>query len=851
MTDEVLHGGRSVDPVCGMIVDPAAPRGGSAEHGGRSFHFCNPRCRERFLADPDRFLDPAYVPGGMAERPAPIGTRPTPLSLQKPVQLGAGASLSPPAAPAAYVCPMCPEVRSPVPAACPSCGMALESATPLLPSAAVEYTCPMHPEVVRKAPGACPICGMALEPRSLPSSARADPELRAMTRRFWWALLLTAPLWILAMAEMLPGMHHGAILPGTFSTWVQMVLATPVVLGSGWVLFERFAASVRNRRANMFTLIGLGVGASYGYSVAAALVPDLFPASFRLADGRVAVYFEAAATITLLVLLGQVLELRARLRTGDALRALLALAPVVARRLEAGGSERDVPLEEVKAGDLLRVRPGEKIPVDGKVVEGRSAVDESMISGEPMPKEKGPGDPVVGATLNGTGGLVIRAERVGADTLLSRIVSRVAEAQRTRAPLQKIADRVAAVFVPAVMAGAAAAFAGWAAWGPEPRLAHGLVAAVSVLIIACPCALGLATPMSVMVAMGRGAREGVLFRNAEALELLARVDTLVLDKTGTLTEGRPRILDVIRAHPFEENEALRIAAGLERASEHPLAAAVLEAASERGIAPPRPDGFQSVPGLGVTGRVEGREAAVGTLRLMADLGIDVSLLETAAAEQRRMGRSVLYVAADRRAGALLAAEDPLRPGAAEAVEALRAEGVRLLVASGDGRATAEAVASHLGIEEVRAEMLPAEKADLVSRLRSEGRVVAFAGDGINDAIALARADVGIAMGTGTDVAIESAPVALVRGDLSGILRARRLSRETVANIRQNLFWAFFYNAVGIPLAGGLLYPFLGILLSPMVAAAAMSFSSVTVIGNALRLRRPASWNSLPSENRLH
>ncbi len=670
-----------------------------------------------------------------------------------------------------------------------------------------------------------------------------------MTRRFWWALLLTAPLWLLAMGEMLPGLHHGALLPTPVTAWVQFLLATPVVLGSGWVLFERFAASLRNGRANMFTLIGLGVGASYGYSVTAMLAPGLFPASFRLPDGMVAVYFEAAASITLLVLLGQVLELRARLRTGDSLRALLALSPVVARRLDARGQEQDVPLEEVRVGDLLRVRPGEKVPVDGEVVEGRSTVDESMISGEPLPREKGPGDTVVGATLNGTGGLVIRAEKVGADTLLSRIVSQVAEAQRTRAPLQKVADRVAAVFVPAVMAAAAAAFAGWALWGPEPRLAHALVAAVSVLIIACPCALGLATPMSVMVAMGRGAREGVLFRNAEALELLARVDTLVLDKTGTLTLGKPRVVSVTTAPPFEEGEVLRIAAGLERSSEHPLAAAALDAASSRGLDPPRPEEFQALPGRGVTGRVEGRAASVGTFRLMTDLGVDVSRLEGAAEEHRRAGRSVLYVTVDGRPAALLAAEDPLRPDAAQAVEALRAEGVRLLVASGDGRVTAEAVASKLGIREVLADVLPAEKAALVSTLRSEGRVVAFAGDGINDAIALARADVGIAMGTGTDVAIESAPVALVKGDLLGILRARRLARETMANIRQNLFWAFFYNAVGIPVAGGLLYPLLGMVLSPMVAAAAMSFSSVTVIGNALRLRRPAPWNSSPTRNR--
>jgi Cu+-exporting ATPase len=692
---------------------------------------------------------------------------------------------------------------------------------------------------------------MALEPREVESSGSPDPELRSMNRRFWAGLAFAAPLFLLTMAEMVPGLGGGGLLPSWISPWIQLTLATPVVLGSGRVLFERFAASLKNRRANMFTLIGLGVGASYAYSVAATLAPDLIPASFRGGDGRPATYFEAAAVITVLVLLGQVLELRARQRTGEALRALLALAPPTARRVNERGEEEDVPLDGVRVGDLLRVRPGEKIPADGVVVEGRSTVDESMITGESLPVEKTAGVAVVGATLNGNGSLLMRARKVGAETLLSRIVARVAEAQRTRAPLQKVADRVAGVFVPAVALAAAAAFAGWALWGPEPRMAHALVAAVSVLIIACPCALGLATPMSVTVAMGRGAREGVLFRNAEALELLARADTFVLDKTGTLTEGKPRIVALHTALGFSEEDVLRIVAGLERASEHPLAGAVAEAAAARGLQPVSPEAFEALPGRGVTGRVEGRAAAAGTYRLMAEIGAGPCPFEAEARDHQRAGRSLLFAAVDGRCAALLAAEDPLRQHAAGAVEALRSGGNRLLMVTGDGRATAEAVAARLGIPEVRAEVLPEEKAEVVSALRSEGHIVAMAGDGINDAIALARADVGIAMGTGSDVALESAPVALVKGDLPGILRARNLSREAVANIRQNLFWAFFYNAVGVPVAGGLLYPLFGILLSPMVAAAAMSFSSVTVIANALRLSRPASGNSPPRENRLH
>jgi Cu+-exporting ATPase len=694
----------------------------------------------------------------------------------------------------------------------------------------------MHPEIGRDGPGDCPICGMALEPVEVTAEEPDDPELRDMERRFGVSLAATLPLFVLAMGDMLPGApvtHRlGRALP-----WLQLALATPVVLWGGLPFFRRGLASLRGR-LNMFTLIALGTGAAYGYSVFATVAPGLFPASFRGHGGAVAVYFETAAVIVTLVLLGQVMELRARSRTGAAIRALLGLAPRTARRLpEGGGAEQEVPIEALRPGDRLRVRPGEKVPVDGRVLEGRSAVDESMVSGEPVPVEKGPGDPVIGATLNGAGSFVMRAERVGRDTLLARIVQLVSEAQRSRAPIQRLADQVAAWFVPAVIAVAALAFVAWAWLGPEPRLAHALVVGVAVLIIACPCALGLATPMSIMVASGRGASAGVLFRSAEAIERMQAVDTLVVDKTGTLTEGKPSLAAVMAAPGFAEDELLRLAASLERGSEHPLAAAIVAGALARGLALAEATDFEARPGKGVRGRVLGRSVALGNRALLEELGIDAGPFAEQADAERREGRTAAFVAIDGRGAGIVAVADALKASAPEAIAALRAEGLRIVMLTGDSRVTAEAVARRLGLDEVLAEVLPEQKAEAVRRLQGEGRVVAMAGDGINDAPALAAAQVGIAMGTGSDVALESAGVTLVKGDLRGIVRARRLSRATLRNIRQNLLFAFGYNALGVPMAAGVLYPFFGLLLSPMVAAAAMSFSSVSVIANALRLRR--------------
>jgi Cu+-exporting ATPase len=700
-----------------------------------------------------------------------------------------------------------------------------------------QYTCPMHPEVVRDAPGSCPICGMALEPLLPSAGDEESAELRDMQRRFWLSLALTLPVFLAAMSELVPALAVSRWLPARAIPWLQLALATPVVLYGGAPFFSRGWASLVSRHLNMFTLISIGTGAAFGYSVVATLAPGAFPASFRGAEGEVAVYFEAAAVIVTLVLLGQVLELRARSRTGQAIRALLDLSPKTARRLSEGGAEQDVPLAEVDVGDRLRVRPGEQVPVDGVVLEGRSSVDESMLTGESLPVEKSAGDRVVGATLNQSGGLVIRAERVGSDTLLARIVQMVSEAQRSRAPIQGLADRVAAVFVPGVVLAAVVTFAVWALVGPDPRMAHALVNAVAVLIIACPCALGLATPMSIMVATGRGATAGVLFRSAEAIERLRQVDTLVVDKTGTLTEGRPRLVSAVPENGFEEAELLRLAAALERGSEHPLGAAVVRAAEERGLEPGKAEDFDSHPGRGVSARLDGQRAALGNLRLLEELGIDPEAAARRAEELRSRGQTVVFVAAGERVVGLLGIADPVKETTPEAIRSLHDEGLRIVVLTGDNATTARAVARELGLDEVIAEVLPDQKADAVRRLQREGAVVAMAGDGVNDAPALATADVGIAMGTGTDVAMESAGVTLVKGDLRGIARARRLSRATVRNVRQNLFFAFVYNSLGVPLAAGVFYPVLGLLLDPMIAAAAMSLSSVSVVGNALRLRR--------------
>jgi Cu+-exporting ATPase len=743
-----------------------------------------------------------------------------------------------PAARTLWTCPMHPEVQQTGPGVCPKCGMALEPTTPLAPTARTLWTCPMHPEVVREGPGSCPICGMALEPKTVVSEVEPEnPELTDMTRRFRVSAALSVPLVLIAMAHLVPGHRLEQVMPHRVRAFLELALATPVVLWGGWPFFVRAWYSFVHRSLNMFTLIGLGVGVAYVYSVVAVLFPGVFPPSFRGADGQVGLYFEAAAVIVTLVLLGQVLELRARSRTGAAIRSLLGLAPKTARRVRPDGSEEDVPLEAVHVGDRLRVRPGEKVPVDGIVIEGRSAVDESMVSGESIPVEKGPGDRLIGATVNGTGGLVMRAEKVGSETLLARIVALVGEAQRSRAPIQKLADRVASVFVPAVVAVAVVTFVVWAVWGPEPRMAYAIVNAVAVLIIACPCALGLATPMSIMVAVGRGANEGILFRNAEAIEVLHRIDTLVADKTGTLTEGKPRLVTLEPAEGFGEEDVLALAAGLERGSEHPLAAAIVRAAGEKGIAISSPERFESVTGRGVVGRVAGRDVQLGNRRLFEERQIPLGPLGGRAEELRRDGQTVMFLAVDGKPAALLGVADPVRATTLEAARQLREEGVRILMVTGDNRTTAEAVARQLGIEDVRADVLPDQKLLVVKELQSQGRKVAVAGDGINDAPALAQADVGIAMGTGTDIAMESAHVTLVKGDLRGIARARRLSRATMRNIRQNLFFAFVYNTIGVPIAAGVLYPFFGILLSPVIAAAAMSASSVSVIGNALRLRR--------------
>jgi P-type Cu+ transporter len=814
------------DPVCGMNVEPSTAKH-KLEHGGGTYYFCCPSCREKFRDHPDDYLSP----------------RPAATSLLQIANVAPAAKVPPqtksvltaPAAAGAYICPMCPEVRSAKPDACPRCGMALEREMPVAATTHVEYTCPMHPQIVRPGPGHCPICGMALEPRTVTAHEEENPELRDMTRRFWISLALTVPLLALAMIAMIPGLGMQASSTG-WLPWIEMALATPVVLWGGAPFFQRGWTSIVNRSTNMFTLIAMGTGVAYVYSVVATLFPQVFPDSFRDMNGTPAVYFEAAAAITTLVLLGQVLELRARSRTGAAIRALLDLTPKTARILH-DGREEDIPLENVVPGDELRIRPGEKIPVDGVVLEGNSGVEESMITGESVPVSKGPGSAVIGATVNGTGSLVMRAERVGGETLLAQIVRMVSQAQRSRAPIQRLADRVAGWFVPAVIAIAILTFVAWSVFGPEPRFAHALVNAVAVLIIACPCALGLATPIAIMVGTGRGAQAGVLIRNAEALEILEKVDTLVIDKTGTLTDGKPRVATVIALPGRSEDELLQLVARLEQGSEHPLGAAVVEAAKGRSLVLGKAGEFQSHTGRGVSGLVDGQKILIGNDRLLEENEINAAALMHKAEELRRDGQTVILVAVDGNAAGLIGISDSIKASAAQSLLDLKREGVRLVMLTGDSRATAQAVAKTLGIEEFEAEVLPDKKAEAVQRLQKEGRTVAMAGDGINDAPALAQADVGIAMGTGTDVAMESGGVTLVKGDLAGIVRARKLSRATMRNIRQNLFFAFIYNSLGVPIAAGVLYPFFGLLLSPILAAAAMSLSSVSVITNSLRLRQ--------------
>ena len=796
----------ATDPVCSMTVDPATAE--SCNHEGETYYFCCPGCRDRFREDPSGYL----VANDSPQNPTGLDTR------------------------AVHTCPMHPEVQQPGPGSCPDCGMALEPLEITL-ATRTEYTCPMHQEVVTREPGTCPECGMALEPRTVAAEEEENPELVDMCRRFWVSAALSLPVLALAMSEIVPGHPVQRWLGERLMVWLQFALATPVVVWGGWPFFERGWQSLVRRSLNMFTLIATGTGAAYVYSVVATLTPRIFPDSFRGASGDVAVYFEAAAVITTLVLLGQVLELKARSRTGSAIRALLGLAPKTALVIRDGGDEEEIALEQVQTGDLLRVRPGEKVPVDGTVVDGRSSLDESMVSGEPVPVEKAAGSPVTGGTVNGTGSFSMRAERVGSDTLLAQIVRMVSEAQRSRAPIQRLADVVSSYFVPAVVLAAVATFITWATIGPEPRMAYALVNAVAVLIIACPCALGLATPMSIVVGTGRGAAAGVLIKNAEALEVLEKVDTLVIDKTGTLTEGKPKVVAVVAAAGGSEADLLRLAASLERGSEHPLASAVVAEAALRGIELRAATDFESFTGKGVTGSVGTRSVALGNSSLFEERGVDLTPLAKRAEELRHDGQTVVFVAIDGRAAGLIAVADPIENSAPEAIRSLRVSGIQIAMLTGDSRTTAEAVARQLEIDEVQADMLPDQKGAVIKRLQQQGKIVAMAGDGINDAPALAQAHVGIAMGTGTDIAMESAAVTLVKGDLRGIARARTLSRATMRNIRQNLFFAFLYNILGVPIAAGVLYPFAGILLSPMLASAAMTLSSVSVISNALRLRR--------------
>ena len=818
MTEAAASEGKhAIDPVCGMQVALPTEKP-TFEYEGDVYHFCSAGCAGKFESDPPGYLSGTAQAAAKKLKEAQASEQ---------AKTSGGASRK-----GGYICPMCPEVWSATPASCPNCGMALE-ADLVIGATETKYTCPMHLEIVQDGPGDCPICGMALEPITVTAEAEPNAELIDMTRRFWIAGALSLPVLFLAMGEMVPGL--ASIVGGSWNPWVQLALASPVVLWAGWPFFDRGGKSLVTMNLNMFTLIAIGTGAAYGYSVVGVLLPDAFPDGFRDSEGRVAIYLEAAAVIITLVLLGQVMELRAREQTSGALRALLDLAPKTARRLREDGEDEEIALAEVQLGDKLRIRPGDGIPVDGEVVDGHSAVDESMISGESLPVEKLPGDNVIAGTLNGNGGLVMRADTIGAETMLARIVQMVADAQRSRAPIQRVADMVAGYFVPVVIGCAILAFIAWAVWGPTPPLAYGLLAAVSVLIIACPCALGLATPMSIMVGTGRGAQVGVLLKSAEALERFEKVDTLVVDKTGTLTMGKPTLTKVVAVAGFDEDEVLGLVASLERASEHPLAEAIVTGAKARDIAMIEPTDFLATIGMGVAGKVNGRSVAFGNAAMMAGQGVDVSSLP--ADELRRQGATAMFAAVDGAAAGLIAVADQIKDTTPGAIRALHGEGLRIVMLTGDNRTTAEAVGTQLGIDEIIAEVLPDQKSAIVKQLQEQGHVVAMAGDGVNDAPALAQADIGIAMGTGTDVAIESAGVTLVKGDLNGIVRARRISRATMRNIRQNLFFAFFYNALGVPLAAGVLYPFFDILLSPIIAAAAMSLSSVSVVLNALRLGR--------------
>ncbi len=800
----------TIDPVCGMHVKPEAPHW--TKHADNSYRFCSEKCLHKFEADPVAYEDKAHA----CEHASKLAVATDPE--------------------ATYFCPMCPGQEQKGPGICRSCGMALEPmATPALKEK-TEYVCPMHPEIVSDKPGSCPKCGMALEPRTI-SAEEDHAELDDMFRRFKVSAVLAAPVFVLAMiADLAPGWLPDGLAMGAVQ-WIEFALATPVVLWGGWPFFERFVLSLKTWNLNMFTLIGLGVGVAWIYSMVALLMPDIFPPVMQMDGGFVDVYFEAAAVIIALVLLGQVLELRARSRTNEAIKLLLGMAPKTARRVAADGSEADVPLEDVHPGDVLRIRPGEKVPVDGVVTKGESNVDESMVTGEPVPVEKFTGEKMIGATVNANGSLLMRAEKVGADMLLSQIVNMVAEAQRSRAPIQKMADTVAGYFVPVVVLIAIIAFIVWASFGPEPRLAHAVVNAVAVLIIACPCALGLATPISIMVGIGRGATAGVLIKNAEALEIMEKVNAVVVDKTGTLTEGKPSLTTVLSMGDMDEDQVLRVAASLERASEHPLAEAIVAAATSRGLEPEFVEGFTAITGKGVSASVAGKSVLLGNIKLLQDNNVDSESAASLVEEHQRGGETVMYLAVDGSFAGLIGVSDPIKASTPDAIQALHDEGIEVVMLTGDNHHTASAVAAKLGIQRFEADVLPDQKARVVKALQDEGKIVAMAGDGINDAPALAQAHVGIAMGTGTDVAMESAGITLVKGDLRGIVSAVRLSRATMRNIRQNLFFAFMYNSAGVPVAAGIIYPFTGMLLSPIIAAAAMSFSSVSVISNALRLKR--------------